>query len=659
MKQRFSILCISFFLMSGFAQQEKTKVLINTKLHNKILNYIQTPSWVSNGKALEAYKNQEEDLISISNYYSKQPTTQEKVIVSLFLGAYYYTVAENYYKAEELFLYCFENKGLLNNQQKYALFNSLADVEKIQNNFLNAIYFYESNLELALKTNNKHEESNAYREIGVIYRDIDKLDKAEKYLLRSKNMLEDYNIKIEDKIWTELHLARLYRLQKKIKKSKTYYDFALSLANENNVNYIKNYIYLDYAEYWLDSGDITKAKNYCRKVTAKQNTELLETNDFLKLLAYQLLGNIDLSQKDTINAIKNYKLSFDISRNVQAIKTAQQTADKILLLTNPDQPLFKEMTNHIISLYDKQDEYFSKSRLFAKQLDDIYNLEKKLEFIDKRSSRINLSIAIIAVITIILAVLIYLLRKNSKIIKKITQKLLTINEKAQKNNAKLAQVNEDLNRFSSIVAHDIKSSIVGLQYSLKKTKNDNTFESIEEQKQINLLEKNVNQLYEYIDYLMFAAKNANISNLVPQIIDFQEILLQSVSSFQNKINFSFNDNTPKFKGYKIQLFQLIKALTDIAIKNASDSPKLDVHIEVTKQSDKLNLVFTDNGPRISWEEIQEINQEIENVDEITLQSKVGINYMVCKKIISNYNGKMKITSSKELGNQKVIQLIEK
>lgn len=653
---------ILLFICSFCYSQKRAKDNIDADVINSIIQFVEKPYWVNKSNILHGFKLNEKEIEKIHLYYNRQPTSKEKVYINLFLGAYNYTVTENFPKAEHFFLYCYENSTFLSVDQKFALYNSLADVEKIQNNYINSIFFYETNLKLAIDTKNKLEECNSYREVGVIYRDINQFDLAETFLLKSQKILKENNFKKDDEVWNFLHLARLYRLRKEYGKSKEFYEAAIKLAQQNALTVILKNVYLDYAEYWIDTKNLEKAKFYCQKLIDNKD-DLSENNtEFIKLVSFNLLGKISLAEKDTLNAIKYSEKSFEISKKTGAFNIARESAERIVNCTDKSSHLHKDMISFIIASYNKQDEFFTRYKVYAKQLDDLNNLENKLKLIDEKTHIQNISITIILSVLIILLILFFILRKNKENINFQTKKLLKINEKIQRNNAKLAQINEDLNQFSSVVSHDIKSAIVGLQYSIKKIKESNTKEN--EFSKIIILENEINNLYEYVDYLMFASKNASVSNLLPQEIDFQEILLQIENTFQGKtpftLKFIYSEDYPEFKGYKIQIFQLFKALTEIAINNNSIHKQLEIKINIVKNSKEiLEIIFFDNGPIMEESELEYINHEIQNINEISLKNNIGINYLVCQKIISNYSGTFKIISNSQKGNLKCIVLLEK
>lgn len=667
MRSRFFLLLCFFYVLFCFPQNKNSQLPLNTsqeKLIKEIDQATNEPRWVSEFKILNHFSSKKQLIDEVDKYYKLQPISLEKVKFYLFLGAYNYTIVEDYYDAEDSFLFCFEHKKLLSQNQQYALLTSLADVEKIQSNFSNAIYFYENILELAKSANDKHHQYNAYREIGVIYRDLNQLNKAEKYLLHSKKMQDELKVKGVDQMWIELHLGRLYRLKKNYALSRKYLDSAIKVSEDNLDKRLINYAYLEYIQYWIDTKNLKNANYVCSK-SLQNLSEHESTSDKLILTNfYNLQGEIALLEKDNDKATASLHKAFLLGKETRAIVSTRLIAEKLLKIINPSHKLYPEVANYIIESYDLQDEFFERSKRFAKQLDDLNNLETKIQSIEEVSGKRNIYIFLIIVFTFILLVSLYYLRKKVKQVNQQTQSLADINEKIQQSNGKLTQINEDLNQFSSVVAHDIKSSIVGLQFGIKKAVNDNNSElSSYERSHLKDIEREASKLFEYIDYLMFAAKNSNNTSLLPQKIDFQEVLLQLESTFQKKahslhIHFQYEDSLPDFTGYKIQFFQLFKALTEFAIsRNTRD--KLNITIEFYKEGNKLTIYFKDDNDPLDAGQTEKIQQSISNINVISLQDNSNIGLIICKKIVSNYNGTISVQPNPINGTTVCIELLEK
>ena len=219
----------------------------------------------------------------------------------------------------------------------------------------------------------------------------------------------------------------------------------------------------------------------------------------------------------------------------------------------------------------------------------------------------------------------------------------------------MSAINEELDKFSSIVAHDIKSSIVEIMQNVKNVNNKNDILNLAEiQKEMDKIDKESKKLYEFVDFLLATARNTKNINVDTQKIDFESILNEVKESLQNSIiltdaQITLQTPFPVFHGYKVHIFQLFKNLIENAIKYSkpTESPKIEIFFETKKAFLIINI--KDNGLGIPKEKQKDIFEMFVQSRSSDANKGTGIGLNICKKIVMNYNGKINVHSTEGIG----------
>jgi len=216
--------------------------------------------------------------------------------------------------------------------------------------------------------------------------------------------------------------------------------------------------------------------------------------------------------------------------------------------------------------------------------------------------------------------------------------------------ADLKKKNDELNRFSYIVSHDLKSplrAIKNLSIWIEEDFEGNIPSDI--QNHLELLKGRVNRMEALIDGVLeysnankikYEEVDTNLNELVNESIKFNN-LLPKVSVLIDIVDLTF-----KTKRNKLE--QVFNNLINNAIKfNNNEFPKLIINAVINQS--EIEISITDNGPGIAaefHETIFEIFRTLQSRDTI---ETVGIGLSIVKKFVEEEGGKIWIESNPNEG----------
>lgn len=208
---------------------------------------------------------------------------------------------------------------------------------------------------------------------------------------------------------------------------------------------------------------------------------------------------------------------------------------------------------------------------------------------------------------------------------------------------RLEEINENLERFSFTVAHDLKSPILASNGLI-----DLMQDEIETNGEIP-----ISSLNEYLGILKEA--NTQISKLINGILQYSRLendrmditkvrlfeLIWDVTKdykVNENIRIEYPSDLPVVYHNETALNQVLRNLINNAIKYCD---KEQCHIQITHQEDSEfhTISVIDNGPGIRNEEKDVIFNLFENLRNVAYES-TGVGLAIVEKIVSKSNGKV-------------------
>ncbi|MCF2875164.1 MULTISPECIES: sensor histidine kinase [unclassified Tenacibaculum] len=224
-----------------------------------------------------------------------------------------------------------------------------------------------------------------------------------------------------------------------------------------------------------------------------------------------------------------------------------------------------------------------------------------------------------------------------------TKEILQINKQRDRLLENLERRNKELNEYTHLVTHDLKSplqSIDALTFWLR----DDYKEALGEdgREKINLIRENVEKMDELVKGI---AKYSTIGKLIKDTyeVDLNKIVnkvLKKVSIPQN-IAVSIPEILPIVKGDNFRLEELFYSIIDNAVK-FNDKEEGEIIINFTDTKDFWEFSIKDNGKGMEEQYFEKIFLAFQKLENDYKSAGIGLS--IVKKIIEQYEGKIWIAS---------------
>jgi len=211
-------------------------------------------------------------------------------------------------------------------------------------------------------------------------------------------------------------------------------------------------------------------------------------------------------------------------------------------------------------------------------------------------------------------------------------------------NTMIAEIGHELNNYLAAIM--LRSEL--LELKIKKGNTDKALENIK------IIVEQTKKMEQIINNLMIFSHNStqedycNLNEIINNTIQFIKP--------QNKYDFiefqtDLDDMLPitclilnQFQQVLINIFDNV---TDVLKKGI-----IYIHTHFDNEKQEIIIIIEDNGPGISIE----IKEHIFDAHFTTKKDRYGLGLTVCKRIITNYGGKIEISNREEGGTRFIITL---
>jgi signal transduction histidine kinase len=248
----------------------------------------------------------------------------------------------------------------------------------------------------------------------------------------------------------------------------------------------------------------------------------------------------------------------------------------------------------------------------------------------------------------------YLHSGKNVIIERITlqkDQLEISNRKLQEYTVHLERTNRELDKFASIVSHDLKAplrAIGNLTGWIEEDAGDTLVP--EARTHFNMIKQRVKRMEDLINAILDYSRADERTGEDVKIVtrDLIEETLDFIGKPDN-VHVSISENMPEMISDKTRLQQVFSNLIGNAIKY-NDKPSININISVKENIDGWEFSVKDNGPGIEsqyHEKIFIIFQTLNRRDDV---ESTGVGLAIVKKIIEDQGGKIWVESDGKSGS---------
>lgn len=233
------------------------------------------------------------------------------------------------------------------------IYNNLGNIYKEYGDFVKAINLYMKSLKIDEKLNNYKGQAIALNNIGILYADLDEFDKSIEYYKKS--------IRINKKLKNFKGLAsplnnigNVYESQKKYDKAKIYYIKSMEIdKSNNNISGVATSL-LNVANIEKSQGDITNDINERKILYDKAEKKCIQIIEMVKNFqdnslssnTYLLLGNI-FEKKNDLKKAKLYgEKALAITLKTGAIEPSRDVASFLYEIYSKENDLIHALKMH-------------------------------------------------------------------------------------------------------------------------------------------------------------------------------------------------------------------------------------------------------------------------------------------------------------------------
>lgn len=587
MKKSYQIFCLFFLVVISYGQKNNVVSSKIQKLNEQliVLNKKKFDSEASSLKAIESLEAElnEQNVDSLFGLYHRVKFNhynnflkRDLALKSIELSISYYKKANNL-KQQALSIMNKGNLSLWQSDNKKALLNyfeALKITEKQKFNFQSGLL---------------------YKNIGVVFSNLDKQKEALEYANKALKVFQD--LKDDDQIaGAYINVGNCYYNQydanNALENYKNAEKISIKTNNLDNLSFVYNNIGSVYIE---DKGDTIQGLNYLKK-SIEIRTKLKDLNGLI--FSYNNIANIYIGLKKFDLAEENMKKAKQFA--IEANNDRELTESfRLFSYLNESKKDFKQAL-HFHKLYLKhKDSLINEQNIKdVKELDVKYQTEKKEKQILQQQAEVkqkNIWLLLISSFVIIGLILFRNFRVKAKLQKE--QLLLENKLLEEQANYKIQEQRLDISRelhdnvgsqltFILSILDNLKGSSVQFEEAIDKKIDTLT----------NFANKSISELRDTIWVLN--SKQLTLSELKSRMLNFIKDAGDSVEATQFHFNFEIHNDVQLTSKQAINTYRVLQEIVNNSIKHAHAK---DVFVKLSQNERKIEMEISDNGNGFDYE----------------------------------------------------------
>lgn len=587
-----------------------------------------------------------------SAYQELKSTSRGSHLVNILATAYYR--ADNYSESLRLYREALEiARRQDNSRMQAAITQNMGNTYGDLGDMPAAINSYLKSLKLAESLSDTNTIAVVLDNLGTINTDEDNYELAEEYLLKALEMSRELG-NPNYMITNHMNLGILYKEMGRFEESKAEYEEAIEIAESIGNVYAPIQAKYNLGELLKQMGEFDQAMEHFRS-----SMEMSRANNILIGAYYNSagIGDIYRNRGTILEATEMYH---------ESLRIAEQLGSNSLILPAL-QKLYEayEESGDTLSAYGYLKEYMAISdSLSTREREEA--LARQESLLELRSERERSQILeetvagqrqYVIIISILLGILLIALFAYTLLYRKKRKS----NELLEKRTDELSEVNRSKDKLLSVLAHDLRSPLSGLQgvvYLIRekiisKEDMDKALNQIDFQ-----LQQGINTLTNYLEW---AQNQKDEISAELQTVLLSDILDQSINemkkSAQQKNIRIVNLTDPKLtvSADPHMMSVIVRNLLSNAVKFVDEGGT--VQLETKQTGDMVELMIIDDGKGIEPEKLETIFEPFRKVTKGTKgETGTGLGLSICSDFMDKQGGEINCNSKPGEGTTFSIKL---
>jgi signal transduction histidine kinase len=617
------------------------------------------------------YANALEYYLKSEEYCKKTNSKSNLIDIQILVGKAYKNIKrfseaiDSYKEAYEVAkeIGDFENEGML-------LFK-IANVYYDINDLNKALEYAIKSANIFIANNIEIGKANAYNFIGYVHMILKNNDLAEEYYEKAYSLY----LKENDLVGLSMALNNLgvmYNTNKNNQKAIEFYSKSLVYAKQQNDDDAISTAMNNIGMIYVEMGQIDKGLKYYFE-SQEYSIKLFDKSGYINTFnniaaAYLQIGNLQKADEYVNKALPFARKLTDLTY----IQECYQILSMIYSMKGMYNKAFEYKSLQLAyndSLYTRQQtssilEMQTRFETVAKEKEiQLLKKDKEIGVLEvERHKSFQKYIIISSILLLLLATVIIfsqrVKRKNNLLLSLKNRELEQINKKLLDSEQNLIELNATKDKFFSIIAHDLKNpfnALLGFSQLLER--NYDTYTKTEIKEYINVIYESSQSLFKLLDNLLQWSRtqtgsityNPEIFNLLPVIK--QEITYLQFYADKKKIAIKVTvDSTISAFADKNIISTVIRNLINNAIKFTNSNGKIE--IRAVETINEIEVSIADTGVGIDVDDLDklfQLNSTISNKGTAN-EEGTGLGLLLCKEFIERNCGRIWAKSNKGKGS---------
>ena len=214
----------------------------------------------------------------------------------------------------------------------------------------------------------------------------------------------------------------------------------------------------------------------------------------------------------------------------------------------------------------------------------------------------------------------------------------------------LEKRNQELNRFTYVVTHDLKAPLRGVSNLSQWIAEDLGEQSAKTKHQLNLLQQRVRRMDALISGLL-KYSTVGKQELSIESVDVAELLEEIIDSLSPPAEFEIiSIGMPVLQTKRLLLTQVLSNLIGNSIKH-HDRDRGKILVEAKDRGTHYQFAIADDGPGIAESQRQRIFEIFQTVHNKTSTTNTGIGLALVEKIVTEEGGQLWLEDNRGRGSK--------